>query len=784
MDFATVSKWRESGYFVLAAGLLLMLLVLSRYIVNGEPVDVRSDEAEISVPVALSDGMKIAQPLTITEEMNWRQGYYALRFAECDRSSSGKLICTVEQEEILGTVTVPLSEIQAGEWIRLDQLDLGGLECGEAVLWIDTEGVQDGELAAAAGPDYYGFGVMEYNGVTQDITLAQAYHYHITGMEYAVRLLCYGIVALCAVALVLLAGCGRIESRGKCLAVFGVMTIMFMAVIYILDSSIYLEPTYAEAVTNFLRFAGEEGFAANLLITDAGYLPLLPRLITLFFVKVIRLPIPYTLYFMQITACMLCSMVWSFFVLYPFEGLMRLHGRILWCILVMLTCFCEETLFFTNHAYWGIYLLLLLLITDLDRFPKWVCVILMAAGALICLSKGTYVVMLPLMIFYLFLFQRSIGRRNKTFAWVIGAASFLQLLYSFSGQGDGGSWIDTASMRQIGYWFRLIGRVFAEFAACLLTPLGKHAQRMPWVVLLLAAILGIVLLVDFIRTVLIPFAGKKRIEGARIAFYTVAMFQLAVSAFYLVTVRPVPDSWNEIGRVVTGQMGHKYEIFSNAGFYMLLLTGSVLVKKGISSMKWGTKVVRIGGRCGVLALFLIFCLTNPVMKLNGWKDAQVSDGRVYAGNINTGWQDCRELISEQAFFVPVRPDNWGYGRNVTVYQAGTEAYFEEVSGINLEETAAGYHRVYEIEDGTPGMQNVIEVMIDRPARIDRPACQVQLLDAEENVIAEAGQIGAGRNRKCLFRLEDPVSGVKSIRFLDAEGNPICYKDYIAWVCAW
>ena len=44
MGAAAVSKWK-SEYIVLTAGLLLMLLVLSRYIVNGEPVDVRSDEA-------------------------------------------------------------------------------------------------------------------------------------------------------------------------------------------------------------------------------------------------------------------------------------------------------------------------------------------------------------------------------------------------------------------------------------------------------------------------------------------------------------------------------------------------------------------------------------------------------------------------------------------------------------------------------------------------------------------------------------------------------------------
>ena len=55
----------------LIAGLILVLLVLSRYIVNGEPVDVCSDETEMTEALSLYDGMEIRQPLTVSEEMNW-----------------------------------------------------------------------------------------------------------------------------------------------------------------------------------------------------------------------------------------------------------------------------------------------------------------------------------------------------------------------------------------------------------------------------------------------------------------------------------------------------------------------------------------------------------------------------------------------------------------------------------------------------------------------------------------------------------------------------------------
>lgn len=772
---------------VLAVGLLLILVVLSRFLVNGEPMDIRSDEAEIKIELPLSDGMEIVQPLTFTEEMNWRQGYYALRFARCDADAKGRFIYSVEQGETVRTGSIDLCNIRAGEWTRLLEVDPERLECGEAILRLRTEGAAQGVLAIAAGPDYYGFGIVDYNGVKQDLTLAQAYHYHILGMEYQIRLLCYGIATLCAVMLLFLAGSVRTGIRGRCLAAFGIMTVMFMAVIYLLDSSIYLEPAYAEAVTNFLQNAREKKLMDNLLLTDAGYLPLLPRLITLFFVRVIRVPFAYALYLMQITACLLCSMIWSFFVLYPFHGLMKLPGRILWCILVMLTCFCEETMFFTNHAYWGIYFLLLMMLADLKEFPKVVYACLTLFGALLCLSKGTYVVVLPLAILVMVFFYRSMDSRDRIFTCTVGAAALLQLVYSFGGQGNGGGWISAASDGQIGYWFRLICRVFAEFTAYLLLPLGKYAQHISIVILLFAPVAFAFLAFQFISKVLLPLLRKKAVGVTQRHFWLVVMYQLIVTAFFLVTVKPVPDSWKNMGRIAFGQMGHKYEIFSDIGFYMLLLTGSIMLwqRNGTVTDDAGEKggILKVCGRYGILALTAVFCLTNPVMRLTGWANAETSDERVYAGDINAGWWESKDALHNNAFFIPVRSDYWGCSRNATISQVGTDVYFEETSCVNLEERLSGYQSSYEVQDEAP-VQNLIGVMIRRPERICYKDCRVRLLDAEEHVIAEAQQIGSGRYNKCRFSFDDPIDGVKRIEFVDADGKPVWFKDYIAWVSAW
>ncbi len=555
----------KKEYIPFLVGMLVVLLALSRYIVNGEPVDVRSDAADLADGITLSDGMEIMQPLTIPEGSSWRQGYYALFVSESSPDSAGKLVYTLQQDGRQDTQSLSLGEMTGGTWVRLQKLPLKKLESGTATLLLRTEGVAEGELEIAAGPDFYGFGNFSLNGNAQQTTLAQACHYHVTGTEYTIRLVCYGIVLLCATVLVFLAFAGAekgksAEKSPACFFAFSVLTVFFMAVIYLVNSSVYLEPTYAEAVTNFLRFAREEKLTANLLIADAGYLPLLPRLIMLFYVKLLRVPASAALYFMQGTACLLCSMVWAFFVLPPFKGLMRFSNRILWCMLVMMTCFCEETLFFTNHAYWGIYLLLLLLVADLEAFSRWIYAGLLGAAALVCLSKGTYAVMLPLMLFYLLLFWKSIGRRARLFAFVTGAASLLQLLYSFGGQGDGGGWIDAASMGQAAYWLRLAGRLAVELGAALLTPLREILWRLPFSGILAGAtgVVGLVVLAaGFVVQVLCPLFHGKKVDRQRLTFCTLAMFLVIVSAFFLVTVKRVPDSWEAVGKIGAAQMGQQ-----------------------------------------------------------------------------------------------------------------------------------------------------------------------------------------------------------------------------------
>lgn len=762
-----------AAHIVLAVFMLMLLISLSRFIANGEPRTVACDDPA-SGSLAIYDGIEITQPVTITEEMSWKDGYYAVKFGTASASCTGRLRFKIEQGTVTEEVETAVSQIAQDEYYSVP-FAMDALQPGQALLSITTEGVAQDELAAVCSTDYYGFGEAAVDGQSIGFTLAQKYHYHILDREYDVRRICYLIVIAGLAGLFLLVTIGqgaREETRGRCLAVFGVLTGVFLAMFYIYDSSILIEPTYAEAVSNFLKYAREENFVSNLLITDAGYLPLFPRLITLLIVKILRISPVYALYVMQAIACLGCCMMWAFFTLYPFRGRLRLPVRVMFSMLVMSTCFYDETLFFTNFVYWGILLILLFLISDMEQWNTVVYCIVTLACALICLSKGAYVIMLPFMAVYLVLFWKASGRRHKVYAFSVMAASLLQMVYSFSGKGDAGMWIDSSEgAGGLSHWLRLLCKTCVDVTVYFLPVSRRYIGKINGILPVLTILVCGLILIGFFRKIFLPLIRKEAVQPGWCALYALIIFQFATAAFYRITVKKVPQEWSGVWKASRGTMGDKYEIFSTVAAFVLWIVLLSMVKEGY----------RMAGAAVLAALCICTC-TN--LQLSGLGSSQISDARTYEGDIGAGWQQGRTLIENDAFFVPVRPEQWSYCRNVTVYQVGEERFFEESHGYNLGDMEEeGYRSAYTLNEDMDA-EDVIEVWIHRPNRIDGALCKAALLDDDGNVLEEAVQFTSNRNFRMGFCFPEPVNGMRTIRFTDENGQEIYIDDYICWISAW
>lgn len=766
----------EKKYLFLAVFMACLLLSLSRYIVNGEPRVVAADDMA-GETIALYDGVEVAWPVTITEDMNWRGGYYALKFTDVSAECTGSLCLRMTQGDYVEEVTLAVSEIPANEFCPLP-LTMTALKSGQASLSVSAAGVKQGELALGCGPDYYGFGEAVVNAQASGYTLAQKYYWHITDWEYYCRIACYLFAVFGCIGILLLIRnlkTAEDETSGRCAVVFGIMTSVFLAIFFVYDSSVMIEPTYAEAVSNFMKYAREESLMSNILISDAGYLPLFPRLITLFFIKILRIPSGIALYGMQFTACLCCCMIWSFFTLHPFRGILPISERIVFCFVIMAVCFYDETLFFTNFVYWGILLILLFMISDMEQWCMSVYCLITLGCSLVCLSKGVYVILLPVMALYLLVFWKSMGRRDKVFAFCLMGASLLQLVYSFGGNGDGGSWVDSAGdMGQIAYWCRLLARVCADVTGYFFHCLGVYAGRMDGIFPALTVLVCGMVFGGFVRQILLPLIRRKPILSKWRILYTLILFQFAVSAFYRITVKSVPKEWENVCKVVYEQSGNKYVIFSAVTGFLIWIILFSMIGERYGGVKTGAIVI--------LALLCFLCC--PRLQLTGIGNTAVSDRRTYEGNIDAGWKQSRKLISNDAFFVPVRENFWSYCKNVTVFQVGEERYFEEASqGVNLGNMEEGYRSEYVLDEGMPA-ENVIEVWIRTPNRIAASSCCAALLDAQGNVLQESTQFTSDRNFRTGFWFPEPVNGMKKIRFTDEEGQEVYIDDYICWITAW
>ncbi len=777
-------------YWILVAFLAVLCVSLSRYVMNGEPRTVASGQPTESI--ALYDGVTVIQPLTITQDMNWRGGHYALWFTRASEGSGGTLRFTLAQGSHVEEKAIALSELSENGYFPLP-LTMTALTGGQASLTLETEGVEQGALSLGCGRDYYGFGETLVNAQKSGYTLAQEYRWHITDWEYGLRLCCYLLVAAgCITLFFIVRGVRKTgeESAGRCLAVFGVLTGIFFAMYFIYDSSILIEPTYAEAVSNFLKYAREESFLSNLLITDAGYLPLFQRLITLFFMKILRIPAHTALYVMQLTACLCCCMIWAFFVLSPFQRLLHLPQRVLFCFLMMGVCFYKETLFFTNFVYWGVLLLLLVMISDMERWNGAVSIMITLVCCLICLSKGVYVIFFPFMAVCLLLFFKSMGRREKGYAFFVMAAAILQMVYSFGGNGDGAGWMRSAeNMGQLGFWFKLAVRVCVDVTVYFFTCLGAYAEKLQKILPILTVLVCLAVVGGFVYQIVLPLIRKEKIADKWRILYALVLFQFATCAFYRITVKSVPAEWEEVFRMFSEQPGDKYEIFSTVtAFLIWVVLFSILGDSYRRGREKESGKVYAAGRmtpelCGTMLLAFLCILCCPRLQLTGIGRSEVSDGRTYEGNIDTGWQQAKEVILKDAFFVPAREEFWSYSKNVTVYQLGEERYFEESYGVNLGAMEEGYRSEYTLEEDMRA-ENVIELWVQTPERIWTSPCHVTLLDAQNNVLQEAVQFTADRNRRMGFYFAEPVNGMRTMRFTDEEGKEVYIDDYVCWITAW
>lgn len=187
---------------------------------------------------------------------------------------------------------------------------------------------------------------------------------------------------------------------------------------------------YLEAVSNFYQQTVERGIKGSFFVEDAGYWPLFQRLLSYFFIRVLRLG-HQSVFYMQYFAVLFVACVYSFFILPCYKNYFTSNIRFLISIFLGTAVWTLhfEVLTFINFAYVGIFLIFYLFLLDFSKLTKWqYCLVLLSC--VITVSKVYFLILIPMLILVLFINARNNHRRVKGYCILLLSVGLMQTVYT------------------------------------------------------------------------------------------------------------------------------------------------------------------------------------------------------------------------------------------------------------------------------------------------------------------------------------------------------------------
>ena len=435
------TNFKEKIFYI--SILIVVILAIFKYTQYPEPYTFGTNCTEDRVKI---NGNLIKQTIILNDKSRWNgDAYYSIYFSIDTQPTSGYIeLSLMQKDRNLSNIKINASDIKEG-FYDIRTIDYSKLLIGkgyDAIIEI-RESNLDQNVFLGLSDSSYNLPGCEINGAKTDNILAQKYHFHFMNNEYIVRLVLFSIfIVINIISAFFLFNFNETKQICRLLQI-GVI-ISYISASFIYNSEFFIAPLHNELTTNYVHNAITYNVFRNIVATDAGYLPLCQRLITLFVFKVLKLRAYYAVYVMQFIAYVLSGYFLSFFMKIQFREYLPLKWRYLICLLCSLYLSGGQQIFY-NSVYLGIILILCMLLIDMKKWSRQEFIVLCLFSALICMSKGTYVTLIPLMVVYVMLFYKRIKKREIIYVCFCFIASFIQLLYYFlygtnTAYGIAGNW--------------------------------------------------------------------------------------------------------------------------------------------------------------------------------------------------------------------------------------------------------------------------------------------------------------------------------------------------------
>lgn len=743
---------------------LLILMSLGAYVNGSAYVYETGTNGSFAI---LNENDPVTQTFYVDGRYSWKKDSYGVYFSIFNQELKGDVHFSLSQNgQLVDEKYVSLKSLNPSQWyfpkMKFDKLSAGEAE----ISVILTEPNEDVCLNLCNLKE----GMYEATGssITQEGQMIAQYFY-LPYRDKANRL---SLPVYILLALLLTVGLPGLISTKKIKNITPICLVLaFVCMQFLKNPVLFFEPSYAESMTNYMGNALHHGIGA-LKVSDANYLPLLERVITLVLVNVLHISPYASLYIMQYFAYVAAGCLYAFFIARPFDKVMDVNNRYALILSIMLGSYYFETMTFINYIIYGAFLLLFY-ISDTSAWKKYEYAVLCVAAALVCLSKGSFVVLLPGAALVLILFNKRLNKREVIFSLVLMLTSVVQLAYSLS-QDALGRWGDE-SASGVAKLIKLCYGVLNDFVGTVFMTSGSIVTSLDRVSVLLCC-LAVVFLICLLVKYINIFREKKDDEYLK-SLLIITVLILGFCGFFRISLGGMDPRFaiDTSNKLFNESMTH-FEDYSFADRHTAILyalsVAFVVLLLVKAKEKWGEKTVNV--------LCLVWCIIILAGSSNlnaNWILTDNDNGiRPSVYTQLSELSAVRNLKETDYTAIPVMPSGWLYNSG----EINMNVLGEDVFGWAGESADYDYGKKgLSVLDGNLATDYIVtEVFCGRANRIKCQALKLTVYGENDAVLAEKIQCNPPDRRLVAFRLDEPLLGVERFEITAEDGSAVALEEGI------
>ena len=745
--------------------MLLIILATFKYVSHGETYVYEVQGAEDKIEL---NNNIVRQDIVIDENAEWGKYSYAVYLYVEEEIYEGVITVTLSQwGGVVDSAEIRPVYIKTG-WNELRGLDYSKLETGYATIQLSGQDL-DKSVYVGIKNNVYNIPNCSINDEATEYTLEQRYHYNFNNFEYKLRCAVYILFILISIIGTYIV-CTKEDSVRTSNFIRSILIISYMCLTFIYDSSLWLSPTYTEAVTNFLHFGLNETLWENIIHTDAGYLPLFQRLIAVTIIKGLRLPAYYALFAMQAAAYFISGFILSFFSKYQFKEYFSLKNRYLLSLLFIIVIIFKDTEAFISFMVYGFMIIIFYFLVDSKVWTRREFVTICIFSCLACMSKGTYVTTLPFMILCTILFFKNYSRRDYVFSISCGIGALLQLIYFFIYRHYVGDvdWIDVGRNRELDfYYIKLILKSMIDVTRSILMVFSDKIDFFNSMSIIIFVSFWSLIIYLFVKEIFLKYIFNKKINRCMQLLFVAVIYIFMQSLFLRITILGVTENdvfSDEFWTFQQFNLGLRYQVpIFIAVFMLFIVTVKILQEKNIKYIQAISIVI-----------FIFYCMIGqPRLQLKGIGNDDYVAQRTRFADLNAEYKLFKNLENVSCRVVPIQQTAiWVYRKNANINCLGDNKYIWPVSRRNygLESIWTGDIVLGDYPINTDC--GIWQVFIIKLNLIERSNYQILLLDKDSNIIYQQYQDNTNYQKFTSFTFDTSINDVNEIVILDGDGNEV------------